>query len=185
MRSPSVFEYLVKLLFTTNCTWSNTCTMTRNLAETLGPRSPSGRPIFPSPGEVQAASEAVLRKRVKAGYRAPHLRAIARAFQEGDLAQSTFDDDDATTDEIRQRLLALPGFGPYAAGQALRLLGRYDDLALDSWCRARYAALRELEEVPHDRAIEAEYADHGPWAGLVFWMDHTRDWHETRSRVKA
>ena len=44
-----------------------------------------------------------------------------------------------TGDELWRRLLALHGFGPYAAGQAMRLCGHYDRLALDSWCRARLA----------------------------------------------
>jgi len=78
---------------------------------------------------------------------------------------------------MRQRLLALHGFGPYAAGQALRLLGRHDDLALDSWCRAKIAQQTGRRRAPADRAIERAYACFDEHRGLVLWMDLTREWH--------
>jgi N-glycosylase/DNA lyase len=78
---------------------------------------------------------------------------------------------------VRKRLLALDGFGPYAAGQALRLLGRYDDLALDSWCRARIAQTLGRRKAPRDTAIARSYAGFGSYKGLALWCDLTAEWH--------
>ena len=74
-------------------------------------------------------------------------------------------------------MLALPGFGPYAAGQALRLLGRHEDLALDSWCRNKLAQQRGRRKPPADRTVERAYRAFGRYKGLALWMDLTADWH--------
>ncbi|MSR47198.1 MAG: hypothetical protein EXS13_09050 [Planctomycetes bacterium] len=81
------------------------------------------------------------------------------------------------TPALRERLLSLEGFGPYAAGLALRLLGRHDDLALDSWCRARLATMTERKPPPSDRAVARRYARYGDDRGLVLWLELTADWH--------
>lgn len=178
MRSPTTFEDLMKLLFTTNCSWSATQRMTERLVEALGPRSRSGRRAFPGPAACLAAGEAFFRDEVRAGYRAARAVDLAAAFVDQRLSDGHLDDPSVSTDVLRSRLLALPGFGPYAAGQALRLLGRYDDLALDSWCRSKLAQLEGKKKPRSDRAIERSYARYGAYRGLVLWMDLTADWHE-------
>jgi 3-methyladenine DNA glycosylase/8-oxoguanine DNA glycosylase len=114
---------------------------------------------------------------VRAGYRASRAVELAGAFAEGRIDDRHFDDPSLSTEEVRERLLALPGFGPYAAGQALRLFGRYDDLALDSWCRSKLAQLEGKKKPRSDRAIEKSYARYGTYRGLVLWMHLTADWH--------
>jgi len=71
----------------------------------------------------------------------------------------------------------LRGFGPYAAEHLLRLLGRHDHLALDSWTRAKLARLRGRRRPPSDRTILRWYAPYGEWAGLAMWLEVTADWH--------
>jgi 3-methyladenine DNA glycosylase/8-oxoguanine DNA glycosylase len=66
--------------------------------------------------------------------------------------------------------------GPYAAEQMLRLLGRYDFLALDSWCLAAFARLHDRRRPPTRRAIERVYARFGTYRGLAMWLDLTSDW---------
>ena len=176
MRSPSVFEDLLKLLFTTNCAWSNTETMVARTIASLGRRDPSGAQAFPSAARCAAQSEQFWREEVRTGYRARHCQALAEGFASGQLRAEQFEDPELATAELRARLLALPGFGPYAAGQALRLLGRFDDLALDSWVRKRAAELHALAP-GDDRAIERRYAEFDEFAGLALWMDVTADWH--------
>jgi N-glycosylase/DNA lyase len=73
--------------------------------------------------------------------------------------------------------VSLRGFGPYAAGQAMRLLGHYEHLALDSWCRARLAAMAGKKKPPADRVVEKRYARFAPFQGLALWLDLTADWH--------
>ena len=175
MRSPTVFEDLMKLLFTTNTTWSGTVAMTRNLVDALGPAAPSGARAFPSPARC-VQPPAFYRDVVRAGYRAEAAVALARAFASGELDDATFLAPQPA-EQLWRRLLALRGFGPYAAGQALRLCGHYEQLALDSWCRARLAALGGRARPPSDRAVARRYARWAPFQGLALWLDLTAAWH--------
>jgi 3-methyladenine DNA glycosylase/8-oxoguanine DNA glycosylase len=182
MRSPTIFEDLLKLLMTTNCAWSNTKTMVARTIAGLGRRDPTGARAFPSAAACARVPEGFWRDEVRTGYRAAHCRAIAEGFAAGTLSAELFCDPELPTAELRERLLALPGFGPYAAGQALRLLGRFDDLALDSWVRKRAAELHGAE-VSHDRAIASRYAEFAEFAGLALWMDVTAPWHVGEEEV--
>ena len=73
--------------------------------------------------------------------------------------------------------MALPGIGPYAADNLLRLLGHYRYLGLDSWCRGKlkklYPRIRDVDAFAHRR-----YQPFGAFAGLAMWLDLTRDWHD-------
>ena len=177
LRSATVFEDIIKLLFTTNCSWSATRGMVSRLVEALGNESRSGARAFPSPERCAEKSARFYRDVVRAGYRAPFVVEIARGFASGRLTANSFEDASLPVDALRSRLLELPGFGPYAAGQALRLLGHYCDLALDSWCRARLAAARGDGRAPSERHVEREYARFGSYRGLALWMDLTAPWH--------
>jgi N-glycosylase/DNA lyase len=177
MRSPSLFEDLMKLLFTTNCTWAVTRGMTRRLVDTLGPAAPSGRRAFPSAEVCAERPASFFKDEVRTGYRAEACRALAAAFADGTIDVAAIEDPARPTDEVRRRLLSLRGFGPYAVGQALRLLGRYDDLAIDSWCRSRLAEMAGKKKPPTDRAIARRYEKFGSYQGLALWMDLTAAWH--------
>jgi 3-methyladenine DNA glycosylase/8-oxoguanine DNA glycosylase len=175
LRSPTVFEDLMKLLFTTNTTWAGTESMVRRLVEARGEGSPSGARAFPSPAAA-CADEAFYQDTVRAGYRAHAAVALAQAFARGELDDAAFLRE-PSSDALWRRLLALRGFGPYAAGQAMRLCGHYDPLALDSWCRARLAAMDQKKRPPSDRTIARRYAAFSPYAGLALWLDLTAEWH--------
>lgn len=177
LRSPTLFEDLLKLLFTTNCSWANTKSMVARTCAALGRQGPSGARAFPSARICANQPEGFWREQIRAGYRAAHCQALAEGFASGALTRAQFDDPSLATAEIRRRLLALPGFGPYAAGQALRLLGRFDDLALDSWVRRRAVELHALAP-GDDGAIASRYQAFDEFAGLALWMDVTRTWHE-------
>jgi N-glycosylase/DNA lyase len=173
----TLFEDLMKLLFTTNCSWAATRLMARRLVDALGAAAPSGARAFPDAASCAAQRESFWRDVVRAGYRARACRELAAGFASGRIAEERFAEGGLPTEEVRRRLLALHGFGPYAAGQALRLLGRHDDLALDSWCRAKIAQQTGRRRPPPDRAIERAYAGFDEHRGLVLWMDLTREWH--------
>ncbi|MCA3009885.1 MAG: Fe-S cluster assembly protein HesB [Phycisphaerales bacterium] len=175
LRSASVFEDLMKLLFTTNTTWSGTEAMTQNLVAAAGPVAPSGARAFPSPQQCRRDA-AFYRDVVRAGYRAASAMALADDFATGALTDAQFHAPQSS-DELWRRLTALRGFGPYAAGQALRLLGHFDRLALDSWCRAKLKERDGRRTPPSDAAIARRYAPFAPWQGLALWMDLTADWH--------
>jgi N-glycosylase/DNA lyase len=177
LRSPTVFEDAVKTLCTTNCSWGLTRVMLERLCAALGDEGPDGERAFPTPAAMAAQPERFYRDTVRAGYRAPFLRALARDVAAGALDLEGLRRSTEPTDDLGRRLQALQGFGPYAAEHLLRLLGRHDHLALDSWTRAKLARLRGRRRPPTDRAIRRWYAPYGPWAGLAMWLEVTADWH--------
>jgi 3-methyladenine DNA glycosylase/8-oxoguanine DNA glycosylase len=177
LRSPTVFEDAVKTLCTTNCSWALTRAMTGRLVEMLGEEGPRGRD-FPAPEAMAARPERFYRDRIRAGYRAPFLRSLAREVASGRLDLETWRDPAIPPGELRRRILALDGFGPYAAEHLMRLLGRHEGLALDSWTRRKVAELRGRKRQPTDRVLTRWFAPWGEWAGLAMWLEATADWHE-------
>jgi N-glycosylase/DNA lyase len=180
LRSPTVFEDVVKTICTTNCAWSATQRMTGALVAELGePALGSERRAFPTPEAMAAAEDDFYREVVRAGYRGAYLRSLAASVAAGELdleelaasSGSGLEDDDVET-----RLLALPGVGPYAAAHVMALLGRYSRLILDSWTRPTYARVAGAKRQPSDRTIERRFRRYGPYAGLAFWLYLTRDW---------
>ena len=112
----------------------------------------------------------------RAGYRGPYLQAIARAVADGELDLEALDGrSDLPDDEVAERLLALPGVGPYAAAHVMMLLGRYGRLILDSWTRPTYARLAQRKTVK-DATIERRFRRYKDFAGLAFWLYITRGW---------
>ena len=172
LRSPTVFEDVIKTVCTTNCAWSGTVRMVTALVEHLGI---DGR-TFPSPAAMADAPEDFYTAVARAGYRGPYLRAIARSVADGTLDLEQLDGRSDLPDvEVAQRLLALPGVGPYAAAHIMMLLGRYGRLILDSWTRPTYARLAGRKTVK-DTTIERRFRRYKDFAGLAFWLYLTRDW---------
>ena len=73
--------------------------------------------------------------------------------------------------------------GPYAAENLLKLVGRYDGLALDSWTRAKFARVRNNGRKASDKKIARFYGRFNYWRGLVLWCDMTRDWMDGEQAV--
>jgi 3-methyladenine DNA glycosylase/8-oxoguanine DNA glycosylase len=183
VRSPTVFEEVVKTICTTNCAWSATERMVGALVEHLGEPAPGaargayGR-AFPTPAAMAAADESFYRDVARTGYRGAYLRSLAADVASGALdleALGRASRDELPDDELAALLLALPGVGPYAAAHIMMLLGRYSRLVLDSWTRPKYARLNGGRRVK-DSTIERRFRRYGPFAGLAFWLVLTRDW---------
>ena len=182
LRSPTVFEDVVKTIATTNCAWSATVRMVSALVEHLGEPAPGAPPAgpygraFPSPTAMAEADEAFYRDVVRAGYRGPYFRSLAASVAGGELdLEELAGDADLTDEEVEARLLELPGVGPYAAAHVMMLLGRYSRLILDSWTRPKFARLNGGKAV-NDTTIERRFRQYGRYAGLAFWLYLTRDW---------
>ncbi len=153
LRAPTLFEDLAKLLMTTNCSWAATRNMSARITEALGEKAPAGLVAFPSPTRCAKKNADFYRDVVRMGYRAPFFVELARGFADGSLDDAHFDPRRVEAAELRRRLLALPGFGPYAAGQALRLLGCYED------SRARLLVSRQARP-PHQERPCAQRPHH-------------------------
>ncbi len=175
LRSPTVFEDVVKTICTTNCAWSGTVRMVSALVDHLGPPAPSGEHAFPTAAAIADAGDAFFRDVARAGYRGPYLRTLAASVASGELDLEQLNDPQLPDDEVEQRLLALPGVGPYAAAHVmLTSLGRYSRLVLDSWTRPTYARL--VGRKSSDKTIERRFRRYGDFAGLAFWLLLTRAW---------
>jgi 3-methyladenine DNA glycosylase/8-oxoguanine DNA glycosylase len=175
MRSPTVFEDVVKTICTTNCAWSATVRMVTALVEGLGDESDRGRRAFPTAERMAATPDRFYRDVARAGYRAAYLRSLASSVASGELdLEALAADGELADDEVEKRLLALPGVGPYAAAHVMMLIGRYSRLVLDSWTRPTYARLNGRKA--KDATIERRFRRYGPYAGLAFWLYLTRDW---------
>ena len=178
LRSPTVFEDLVKMICTTNCSWALTEKMVNSLVNELGSESDDGRKSFPTPEVMAQKSEKFYRDKIRSGYRAPYLKELAQRVASGELNVESWLHADLPHDQFMKELKCVKGVGNYAAENLLKLLGRYDGLALDSWTRAQFAKLRSPGRKASDKKIARFYAGFKSWRGLALWCDMTRDWLE-------
>ena len=176
LRAPTVFEDAVKMICTTNCTWQLTTLMVSNIVAAAGAGT-NGVRIFPDAGTLAMIPEQRLRKEIKAGYRSPFLHELAARVAGGELDIESWRTSTLPTDELFREICSVKGIGPYAAGNLLKLIGRYDYLGLDSWVRSRYYALHRKGRRVKDATIERAYDHLGRWRGLFFWLEMTKEWH--------
>jgi 3-methyladenine DNA glycosylase/8-oxoguanine DNA glycosylase len=172
LRSPTLFEDVVKTILTTNTVWGSTVRMVANVVALFGDPLPAdpARKAFPTPGQLAATDEETLRGVAKLGYRAPYVLDLAHSVAAGTLDLEALRTADLPTPELRKRLLALKGVGPYAAANLLMLLGHYDAIPIDTW------ALSVVSKEWHGGApvgpaeVEAAFARWGQWKGLAYWF---------------
>lgn len=153
LRSPTLFEDIIKTVTSCNVTWTSTIIMNRRLCECFGRGG-----AFPSARRLARTPPALLRGRCSVGYRDRRIIEIARLFaaaasrraKPGDaplpptitgkgasraltaLDPAWFEHPSTPDDAIHEALLLLPGIGPYAAANIMQLLGRYSRLPLDT-----------------------------------------------------
>lgn len=178
LRSPTVFEDLVKSICTTNCSWALTVKMVTGLVEGLGRETEDGRRSFPTPTAMAEASIDFYRERVRAGYRAPYFKELAERVASGELDVESWLGSELETAELKREMKRVKGVGDYAAENLLKLVGRYDVLALDSWVRAKFTRTRAKGRACDDAKIARHYSRFKSWRGLALWCDMTRDWFD-------
>ena len=185
LRSPTLFEDVIKTILTTNTLWAATRNMTRKLVDELGDtlappkehrddvRGAVGEveaKAFPTPEAIAASSPEFLKEKTRVGYRASAIYNLAVQ-----VASATFDLESLKTSELptlelRKQLLTINGVGPYAAANLLLLLGRSDFIPVDSWA---------LKLVSHEwyrgkpitpKEVEKRFEKWGEFKGLAFWF---------------
>jgi 3-methyladenine DNA glycosylase/8-oxoguanine DNA glycosylase len=176
LRSPTVYEDLIKTLCTTNCSWGLTKVMVNNLVNKLGDRTADGVGAFPTPQQMAEVSADYYRAEIKCGYRAPYLAEVAAAVARGELDVEAWLTSELPTPELKKGIKKVKGVGDYAAENLLKLLGRYDGLALDSWLRSQFYKNHNDAKACPDKQIEQHYSKYGKWSGLVIWCDMTEKW---------
>src|SRR5687768_3211146 len=180
LRSATVFEDLVKTLCTTNCSWGLTKNMVTNLVTTLGESGTGGARAFPTAKALASVPEKFYRDEIRAGYRSPYFVELANAVASGAIDPESWLTSELPTPELKKEIKSIKGFGEYAADNLLKLLGRYDGLALDSWLRSQFYRKHNREKVCPDKKIERHYKKFGMWKGLAIWCDMTERWFDEK-----
>ncbi|RHA44231.1 DNA-3-methyladenine glycosylase 2 family protein [Cellulomonas rhizosphaerae] len=151
---PDGFEAAVQTVLGQQVSLAAARTFTGRFAAAFGMPGPGGFTVFPTPSAVvgRDADEVQAAVRVT-GARARTLVALARACADGlDLAPGI------DLADVRARLLALPGIGPWTVEYlALRVLGDRDAFP------AGDLVLRRALDVPDTRAVDEAGR---PWAPL-------------------
>ena len=176
LRSPTVWEDLVKTICTTNCSWSLTKKMVSNLIEKLGDTAADGRKAFPTPEAMASQTADFYRNEIRAGYRSPYFAELAESVASGEVDVESWMNSDLPTPELKKELKKVKGVGDYAAENLLKLLGRFDGLALDSWLRGQFYKTHNNGRACKDKKIEKFYNRFGDWRGLAIWCDMTESW---------
>ena len=176
LTSASLWEDLVKVLLTTNCTWAQTIDMSRRVCQ-LGPphATLTGDHAFPTVGTIADLDFPDLAAAVRAGYRNAYLHELAQRVASGEVDLDSWALLDS--DCFYRAVKSLKGFGDYAAGTIARMYGHFDKVAIDTACHDMYAKLHNNGVKGSVNDIKAHYARFGKWQGLVMWMDIMRRNH--------
>lgn len=176
LRSATVFEDLVKTICTTNCNWAMTKVMVTNLVSKLGEVTADGKKNFPTAEAMAKMPVEFYKEEIRAGYRADYFKELAEKIVEGNLNVENWLTSDLPTKQLKKEMKQVKGVGNYAAENLLKLLGRYDGLALDSFLRGEFYKKYNQGNICEDKQIEAHYEKFGDWRGLVMWLDMTEKW---------
>lgn len=176
LRSATVYEDLVKTICTTNCSWAFTEKMVAGLVRNLGREAKDKRRAFPTPAAMADAPLEFYTNDVRAGYRASYLKELAERVASGAIDVEAWLTSELPTAELKREMKQIKGVGDYAAENLLKLVGRYDVLALDSWVRATFKRTRNNNRTATDKKIARYYSRFDTWRGLALWCDITRDW---------
>jgi 3-methyladenine DNA glycosylase/8-oxoguanine DNA glycosylase len=170
--SPTVWEDVVKTLFTTNTTWNITVNMCERIVK-LGDFY-NGSYCFPTPQQIASNSFENLDNQVRAGYRTAYLYELANRICDNEINIELLHDSEKSTVELYKEIKKIKGLGDYSSATILRLLRRYDKLAIDTACRNTFKSYMEDNT---DFAIKDYYSRFGNWQALVSWMDIMKTSH--------
>lgn len=172
LRSPTLFEDVVKTILTTNTVWGGTIRMVQALVNHFGDPllTDRARHAFPTPEQLAASDEETLRARVRSGYRSPYVLELARAVASGTLNLEALKSADLPAAELRKRLLAIKGVGGYAAANLLMLLGRYDSIPIDSWALKMVSQEWHAGQPIGPAEVAAAFERWGEYKGLAYWF---------------
>ncbi|HEU0293582.1 MAG TPA: hypothetical protein VFR47_12650 [Anaerolineales bacterium] len=182
LRSPTLFEDVIKTILTTNTLWAATRNMTRKLVDEFGSSlsggTSSSRPVveaaqtkaFPTPAAIAASNPEYLKEKIRVGYRATAIHDLAVRVASGKYDLEALKHSTLPTLELRKELLTIKGVGPYAAANLLMLLGRSDFIPVDSWALMLVSHEWYKGKPVTAREVEKRFAKWGTYKGLAFWF---------------
>lgn len=175
LRGSSLFEDTIKVIATANTTWAQTKGMVKRLCTSFGSvhlNKPT-RYAFPAPEQIASVSFDEFADMARMGYRSQSVYKIATDIVSGVLDIEALNSSLLTTDELRKRLLSLPGIGPYGSACLMLYLGRGEHVNVDSWARTMVG--RELGRPVTDKEVHSFFEQYHPWRGLVYSFYNWRD----------
>lgn len=182
LRSPTLFEDVLKTILTTNTLWAATKNMTLKLVNEFGePLSSAGRIVpplaphtetkaFPTPEAIAASTPEFIREKIRVGYRAPAIHELAFRVVSGQFDLESLKANDLPTLELRKELLTINGVGPYAAANLLMILGRHDFIPIDSYALKMVSHEWYGGEPVTAKEVEKRFEKWGEFKGLAFWF---------------
>jgi 3-methyladenine DNA glycosylase/8-oxoguanine DNA glycosylase len=183
LRSPTLFEDVIKTILTTNTLWAATRNMTLKLVSEFGePLSFAGRApntetkAFPTPEAIAASSSDFIREKIRVGYRAPAIHGLAFRVASGQFDLESLKTRDLPTLELRKELLTINGVGPYAAANLLMILGRHDFIPIDSYALSVVSREWYAGKPVTAKEVEKRFEKWGEFKGIAFWF---WDWTDT------
>jgi 3-methyladenine DNA glycosylase/8-oxoguanine DNA glycosylase len=195
LRSPTLFEDVIKTILTTNTLWAATKNMTLKLVNELGAsttgREDSDPPLtssrsslgsamvnnkaFPTPEAIAAFSPDFLKEKIRVGYRAPAIHQLAVRVASGKFNLEALMRSELPTLELRKELLTINGVGPYAAANLLMILGRHDFIPIDSYALKMVSNEWYRGEPITAKEVEKRFEKWGKFKGLAFWFWDWKD----------
>jgi 3-methyladenine DNA glycosylase/8-oxoguanine DNA glycosylase len=172
LRSPSLFEDVIRTILTTNTLWQHTLRMCREVTTRYGESLPSNLELhaFPTPHKLAQQDEPSLRELCRMGYRAQYVFELSQRVASGSLNLEAFKTSDLPTPELRKELMGIKGVGGYAAANLLMLLGRYDYVPVDSWALKVVSNEFFGGEKITPKQVLSTFEPWGKWQGLVYWF---------------
>jgi len=169
LRSATLWEDLVRVIATTNTTWTLTKRMIGRLVEGWGIPHPANAEwkAFPDPAVVAALDPSDLQGW---GYRASYVVENARRLCSGEVRLEALAAGSSLSDkEVRKALVGLRGVGDYAAGTLMILLGRYSSVPVDTVARAAVSKAFYGGEPVTDKQVKAALEPYQPFAALALY----------------
>jgi 3-methyladenine DNA glycosylase/8-oxoguanine DNA glycosylase len=173
LRSPTLWEDVVKTIATTNVTWSNTKGMIGRLVDHLGtpfPLNPALR-AFPTPAQVAAADPALFANVIRMGYRNAYVQGLAQEIVTGARDLEALKTAHLSAIDMKKAVKSIKGIGDYAAHTLMMLLGHYSELPIDSELRSHVTRRYFAGEARPDKEMAAIYDVWGDWKYLAYWFD--------------
>jgi len=176
LRSPTLFEDMVKTILTTNTSWAGTKRMVAALvglygAPVTGRAGQDGsRRAFPTAARLAQTTVRELREDARLGYRAPYIHELAEEVSSGRLDVEGLKNSEMPADALFKHLLKIRGVGGYAAAHLMLLLGCYDRIPVDSWARKLVSEEWYGGEAVGEVQVVSRFESWGSWRALAFWL---------------
>lgn len=159
LKSPTVFEDVVKTICTTNCSWANTKLMCQRLCSLADG-------YFPSAEQIIRVGLQELKEYVRAGYRAEYIYEFAERITSSEINPEAW--PTMVRDIRRNEIASIRGVGAYALNHILFLIGDYSQIPIDSEVTKWMSDNVFTKIKASENNINKYYSNYGEWKFLAY-----------------